>query len=331
MKKYKLGGMRKLGFAASLALAAMSVLAAPAQAEYPEKPIEIVYPFGAGGAGDTLVRLFTSAAQKATGYEFLVTNLPGAGGNIGFSKVAREKPDGYTLLSISPSLAINATLFAEPGFDPVNDFDVIAPMSIVPNILVTPPSSPFNTAQELIDFAKANPGQLKFGSSGLGTSPHLAGELLKKEAGIDIVHIPYSGSANAVVDLMGGRIDLMFDSSSSSLPNIVGGKVKALAIAADKRLDALPDVPTMAEVGLPKVQSSAWTGLLAPKGTPEPILQKLNEIFVKVTQDEEVLDNLVNKLGGQPLRMSREEFAKFIEEQVEVNRTLIESINLEKR
>jgi len=331
IKKDKFSGIREVGILAAIALAITANLAAPARAEYPEKPVEIIYPFGAGGSGDTLVRLFASAVQKNTGNELLIVNLPGAGGNIGFSKVARAKPDGYTLLSVSPSLAINATLFANPGYDPVEDFEVVAPLSVVPNILVVPPSSPFNTIEELIDYAKKNPGKLKFGSSGLGTSLHLAAELLKVEAGIDMVHVPYSGSANAVLDLLGGRIDLMFDSSSSSLPNIMGGKARALAIATDKRLSALPDVPTLAEVGFPKVQSSAWTGLLAPKGTPEPILEKLNQIFTEALRDEEVLDNLVNKLGGEPFNASREEFASFIAEQVEMNRSLIETLKLEKR
>jgi tripartite-type tricarboxylate transporter receptor subunit TctC len=301
---------------------------APALAEYPEKPIRVIYPYAAGGAGDALARLFATAAGPVLGQQLVVENRPGAGGNIGFAAGAQAAPDGYTLLSVSPAFAINATLYTTPGYDPVKDFVPVAPLSIVPNVLIVNAASSYKSLKDLVDYARANPGKLSFGSSGIGTSIHLASELLKQQARIDMVHIPYTGAAQAAVDLLGGRIDLMFDSAPTALVNVSGGRARALTIAATSRLDQMKDVPTTAEAGYPELLSGAWTGMVAPANTPKPIVDKLTAIFDKVTRDPAVLEFLATKLGGKPFYGTPAEFGVFVKREVEVNGELVKALKL---
>jgi tripartite-type tricarboxylate transporter receptor subunit TctC len=313
---------------AASALALFACGLAVAQTDYPSSPVRIVYPYTAGGSGDALVRVFADKFSTLGGQQFFVDNKPGAGGNIGFGMGARATPDGYTLTSISPAFAINASLYASPGYDPIKDFIAVAPQSVVPNVMLVPADSPFKTVKDFVAAAKTNPGKYNFGSSGIGTSVHMAGELLKYQTGINLVHVPYRGAANAGTDLLGGRLDMMFDSAPSALANLRTGRARALAIASKERLPEMPDVPTMAEAGLPDFVSEAWTGMAVPASTPAPIVDKLFAIAVAANNDRTVVERLA-ALGGRPFTMkSKEEFADFIKAEVARNAILVKAAGL---
>jgi tripartite-type tricarboxylate transporter receptor subunit TctC len=286
--------------------------AQPNLSPYPTKPIRIVVPFPAGGATDVLAR---AAAQKLTeslGQPVVVDNRPGAGGNIGAELVAKSAPDGYTLLMGTVGThAINPGIYPKMPYDHVRDFAPIILVAGVPNVLEVNPSLPVNSVQELIAYAKANPGKLNFASSGNGTSIHLSGELFKTMAGVQMTHVPYKGSAPALQDLVGGQVQLMFDNLPPSLALIKAGKLKPLAVTSKVRAPALPDVPTLAESGLPGFEASSWFGLLAPAGTPQPVIAKLNAEIAKWLATPEAKEKLVaqgaNIAGGTP-----EDFARHI-------------------
>jgi tripartite-type tricarboxylate transporter receptor subunit TctC len=279
---------------------------------FPNKPIRIVVPFPAGGTTDVLAR---AAAQKLTdtlGQPALVDNRPGAGGNIGAELVAKSPPDGYTLLMGTVGThAINPALYPKLPYDHVRDFAPVILVAGVPNVLVVNPSLPVNSVQELVAYAKANPGKLNFASSGSGTSIHLSGELFKTAAGLSMTHVPYKGSSPALMDLIGGQVQLMFDNLPSALPQIKAGKLKALGVTSRERAPALPDVPTIAESGFPGFEASSWFGLLAPAGTPQPVIAKLNVEVAKWLASPEAKEKLLaqgaNAAGGTP-----EDFAKHI-------------------
>jgi tripartite-type tricarboxylate transporter receptor subunit TctC len=301
---------RWLNRAALAAVVATVALGASAQ-NYPTKPIRVVVPFPAGGTTDVLAR---AAAQKLTetlGQAAVVDNRPGAGGNIGAELVAKSPPDGYTLLMGTVGThAINPSLYPKMPYDHVRDFAPIILVAGVPNVLVINPALPVNSVQELIAYAKANPGKLNFASSGNGTSIHLSGELFKTMTGLQIAHIPYKGSAPALQDLVGGQVQLMFDNLPSSLALIKAGRLKALAVTSRERAAALPDVPTMAEAGLPGFEASSWFGLLAPAGTPQPIIARLNGDVAKWLASPEAKDKLLAQgaiaAGGTPEDFARQ-------------------------
>ena len=262
-----------------IACIALACAAAPgfAQAPYPNHPIRIVVPFPAGGTTDIIARAVAQKLTEATGQPVVVDNRPGAGGNIGSELVAKAAPDGYTLLMGTVGThAINPNLYAKMPYDHVRDFAPVILVAGVPNVLEVYPGLPINSVQELIAYGKANPGKLNFASSGSGTSIHLSGELFKTMTGVQMAHIPYKGSAPALQDLVGGQVQLMFDNLPSSLALIKAGKLRALAVTSAQRSSALPDVPTVAEAGLPGFEASSWFGLLAPAGTPKEIVAKLN-------------------------------------------------------
>lgn len=295
---------------------AFGLAAAGASAQaWPERPIRMIYPYTAGGAGDALARLFADRLGPELGTQMIVDNRPGAGGNTGAVAAAAATPDGYTLFSVSPAFAINASLYANPGYDPVRDFIPVAPLSVVPNVLVVSASFPPRSVQELVAYARANPGKVNFGSSGIGTSIHLAGEMLKREAKIDIVHVPYRGSAQAGTDLLGGQLQMMFDSAPTALANVRTGRAFAIAIASKVRLPELPDVPTMAEAGFPTIESEAWTGIVAPLRTPPAVIAKVNEAAAKVLKDPLLLERL-KAIGGRPFTGTADEFGAFIRNEV---------------
>jgi tripartite-type tricarboxylate transporter receptor subunit TctC len=279
---------------------------------FPSKPIRIVVPFPAGGTTDVLAR---AAAQKLTdtlGQPAVVDNRPGAGGNIGAELVAKSPPDGYTLLMGTVGThAINPALYPKLPYDHMRDFAPVILVAGVPNVLVVNPALPVNSVQELVAYAKANPGKLNFASSGSGTSIHLSAELFKTAAGLAMTHVPYKGSSPALMDLIGGQVQLMFDNLPSALPQIRGGKLKALAVTSPERAPALPDVPTIAESGFPGFEASSWFGLLAPAGTPQPTIAKLNAEVAKWLASPEAKEKLLaqgaNAAGGTP-----EDFAKHI-------------------
>jgi tripartite-type tricarboxylate transporter receptor subunit TctC len=296
---------------ASIAIAAFASLA-HAQAAYPSKPIRIVVPFPAGGTTDILARAVAQKLTESMGQPVVVDNRAGAGGNIGADLVAKSPADGYTLLMGTVGThAINASLYAKMPYDHVRDFAPIILVAGVPNVLVINPALPVNSVQELIAYGKANPGKLNFASSGNGTSIHLAGELFKTMTGVQMAHVPYKGSAPALVDLAGGQVELMFDNLPSSLAMIKGGKLKALAVTSAQRSAALPDVPTVAESGLAGFEASSWFGLLAPAGTPKDIIAKLNGEVAKWLATPEAREKLAAQ-GAIPAGRSPDDFMRHI-------------------
>ena len=291
--------------------AVLAALAFGAAAQtYPSKPIRIVVPFPAGGTTDVLARAVAQKLTESLGQAAVVDNRPGAGGNIGAELVAKAPPDGYTLLMGTVGThAINPSLYPKMPYDHVKDFVPVILVAGVPNVLVINPSLPVNSVQELIAYAKANPGKLNFASSGNGTSIHLSGELFKTMAGVQMAHVPYKGSAPALQDLVGGQVQLMFDNLPSSLALIRAGKLKALAVTSLTRAAALPDVPTVAESGLPGFEASSWFGLLAPAATPQPVVVTLNTDVAKWLATPEAREKLLaqgaNAAGGTPADFAR--------------------------
>ena len=286
-------------------LLAIAPLAHGQAASYPAKPIRLVVPFPPGGATDILARAIGQRFSEVLGQPVIVDNRPGAGGNIGSELVAKAAPDGYTLLMGTVGThAINPSLYAKMPYDHVKDFAPVILVAGVPNVLVVHPSVPARTVGEFITYAKANPGKLNFASSGSGTSIHLAGELFKVMAGVQMTHVPYKGSSPAIQDLLGGQVQLMFDNLPSALPQIKAGKLRALAVTTANRTPALPDVPTVAEAGLPGFEASSWFGVLAPAGTPPAIIARLNAEGVKwlaTPEAKEKMQNLgANAAGGTP-------------------------------
>jgi tripartite-type tricarboxylate transporter receptor subunit TctC len=297
-------------FALGILLALVAAL--PSAQTYPTKPIRLVVPFPPGGATDILARDVAQRLTDAWGQSVIVDNRPGAGGNIGSELVAKSPPDGYTLeMGTVGTHAINASLYAKMPYDNVKDFVPVILVAGVPNVLVVNPSVPVNSVAELIAYAKANPGKLNFASSGNGTSIHLSGELFKVMAGVQMTHVPYKGSAPALQDLLGGQVQLMFDNLPPSLPQIKAGKLRALAVTSSTRALALPDVPTLAESGLPGFEASSWFGVLAPAGTPPAIVTKLNTEIANWLSTPAAREKLT-KQGANPAGGTPEDFAKHI-------------------
>lgn len=301
VRKRMNAGMKALSFAVTcLCLAAH---AAPAFAQYPEKPVKIIVPFSAGGFTDTLARIVGQELGRKWNQPVVVENKPGAGGNIGAELAARSAPDGSTLfLSTTPTHAVNPALYRKLSFDPVKDFEPVVLMVATPNLLVLNPGVPANTVNELIALAKADPKRLNYGSTGSGSSVHLQGELFKSAVGIQMLHVPYKGSAQAFTDLLAGSVQLMFDNYVFQLPHVRAGKVKALAITAMKRSPALPDVPTMHELGIAGFEMGPWFGLSAPARTSLAIVRKINADVNAALQTKEVQDRIAGAeiIGGTP-------------------------------
>ena len=299
--------------------AAVLPLATRAQSVWPTKPVRIVVPFAAGGTTDILARALAPELQRAFGQPFVVDNKPGAGGNSGAAEVAKSAPDGHTLLMGTVGThAINVALYPKLPYDPARDFVPITLVAGVPNVLVMNPAAAqrygINTVPDLIRVLQANPGKLNMASSGNGTSIHLSGELFKSLTGTYMVHIPYRGSGPALMDLIGGTMDLMFDNLPSALPHIKAGKLKALAVTSATRSTALPDLPTVAEAGGPALkgyEASSWFGLLAPAGTPPEVVARLQQETAKALLSPALKERLLAQ-GAIPSGMPPAEFAKFI-------------------
>jgi tripartite-type tricarboxylate transporter receptor subunit TctC len=288
-----------------------------AQAAWPAKPVRIVVPFAPAGTTDILARALAPELGKAFGQTFIIDNKPGAGGNLGADAVAKSAPDGYTLLMGTVGThAINAALYPKMPYDPVRDFVPIVLVAGVPNVLVMNPAKAeadkIRSVADLIRYARANPGKLNMASSGNGTSIHLSGELFKSMTGTYMLHFPYRGSGPALLDLMGGTMDLMFDNLPSALPQIKAGKLKALAVTSAQRSAALPDVPTVAEAGpLKGYEASSWFGLFAPSGTPAAIVARIQQETARALQSPALKERLLAQ-GAIPGGQSPAEFAKFI-------------------
>ncbi len=293
------------------------IVAAQSAGGYPNKPIKIVVPFPPGGATDILARAIGNELSKAFNQSVVIENKGGGGGNPGADLVAKSAPDGYTLVMATVGThAINMSLYAKMPYDAVKDFEPIVLVAGVPNLLVVHPSVPAKSVKELTALAKAQPGKLNVASSGNGTSIHLAAELYKQMAGVDIVHVPYKGSAPAVADLLGGQVQMMFDNLPVSLPHAKAGKLRPLAVTSLTRSSALPDVPTMDEEGYKGFDATSWFGLLAPAGTPKDIITKLNAASVKALASPEMRERLAAQ-GADPIGNTPEQFAAFIKGEID--------------
>ena len=313
MKRNMIRGLQR---AALAALLTVCVSGTWAQA-YPTKPIRLVVPFPAGGTTDILAREVGQRLSMTLGQPVVIDNRPGAAGNIGADLVAKSAPDGYTLLMGTVGThAINASLYAKMPYDHVKDFAPVILVAGVPNVLEVNPALPVNSVADLIKLAKAKPGQINFASSGSGTSIHLSGELFKTMAGVDMTHIPYKGSAPAITDLIGGQVQVMFDNLPSSLQFIKAGKLRAIAVTSAKRAPALPDVPTIAESGLPGFEASSWFGIVAPAGTPPAIIARINNDVDQWLQSSEAKEKLLAQ-GAIPAGGTPEQFAAHIRAETE--------------
>ena len=301
-----------LAVAASVAAGGFAALPASAQANYPAKPITIVVPFAAGGTTDILARVIGEALKSERAQPGVIDNRAGAGGNIGGAPAAKAAPDGYTLfMGTVGTHAINQSLYKKMPFDPLKDFAPLTRVAMVPNLLVAHPTRPYKSVQELIAYAKANPGRVTFGSSGNGSSIHLSGELFNSMAKVDMIHVPYKGSAPAVSDLIGGQIDIMFDNMPSAIQHVRSGRLKAIAVTTARRSPELPNVPTIAEAGVPGYEATSWFGMFAPAATPAPIVARLNTALVKVLGDAQVKKKLAEQ-GAEPHAEKPEQLAEFI-------------------
>ena len=304
----------KTMLALSLAMIALlAPVAATAQgAAYPGKPIRFVVPFPPGGGTDILSRALGQKMSQSLGQPFVIDNRPGAGGNIGADLAAKSPPDGYTLvMGQTSNLAVNPSLYAKLPYDPIRDFAPITLVTETPIVVVVAQSSPIKSVADLIAQAKAKPGTINFASPGNGTVGHLAGELFKKMAGVDLVHIPYRGATPALTDLIGGQINLYFASAPVAMPQIKGGRIRAIAVTSRTRSPALPEVPTLAESGLTGFDASSWYGLLAPAGTPRDIIAKLHAAATQAMKESDLKDSMTAE-GGEPIGNTPEQFAAFI-------------------
>ena len=302
----------------SAALVGASLFAAvpaAAQAAYPSKTITIIVPFAAGGTTDILARILGQALTAELGQTVIVDNRAGAGGNIGGQAAARAAADGYTLfMGTVGTHAINASLYKKMPFDPVKDFAPLSRVANVPNLLVANPAQPFKTVKELIAYAKANPGKLNFASSGNGSSIHLSGELFKSMAKVDMQHVPYKGSAPAVTDLLGNQVAIMFDNMPSAIQHVRSGKLRAIAVTTAKRSPELPDVPTIAEAGVPGYEATSWFGMFAPAATAPAVITRLNTAIAKVLAQPEVKKQ-INDQGAEVYTETPTQFSAFIEKE----------------
>ena len=287
-----------------------------AAADYPTRPVKIVAPFGAGGPTDVYTRIVAQELQKALHQPFVVENRPGAGTTIGTEYVAKAAPDGYTLLMVSGTQTVNETLFTKKSYRLMRDLVPISPLIDSDLVLVVNPAVPANNLKELIALAKAKPGTLNFGSSGPGSNYHMAAELLKNLTGIDIVHVPYKGSTGMRTDILSGQIQLLFDSVPTMAPFIKQGKVRAIGTSGLKRSPILPDVPTIAEAGVPGFQATLWVGFMAPEGTPQPVIELLNREISKILTRPDI-KTAWEKQGATPFTMSQPQFASFMQAQVD--------------
>ena len=289
---------------------------APAWAQdYPTRPVKIIVPFAAGGPADVYARFLAQRLQEAMGQPFVIDNRPGAGSVTGTDAVAKSAPDGYTLLLMSNAQTVNESLIPNKPYSLLRDFAPVAPINYSDLVLVVHPSVAANSLADLIRIAKASPGKLNYASSGPGTPYHMAGELFKAMAGVDIVHVPYKGSSGARTDVLGGQVEMMFDAVTTMNEYAKAGKVRPLATTGKTRSAVLPNVPTMNEAGVPGYEAVIWLGVMAPKGTPAPIVNRLNAEIRKIVARPDVRDDWA-KQGAVGMLMSPEEFSRYVADDI---------------
>jgi tripartite-type tricarboxylate transporter receptor subunit TctC len=295
--------------------AALAALSATAYAQsYPSKPIRMVVPFAAGGPTDVYARSVGQELSRILGQPVIVDNKPGAGGNLGADFVAKSAPDGYNIvLGAVGAFAVNMTLYPKMPYDVLRDFAPVSLIAIVPMMLVVNPALPVKTPRDLVELAKARPGQLSYGSAGNGTSVHMSTEMFKALTGIDMVHVPYKGVAPAMTDLIGGQLQLMFSDATSAIPHAKSGKVRPVAVT--KRIEVMPEIPTFAELGYAGYDPTVWYGVFAPAGTPRDTVVKLNGAIAKALQAPEVRERLISQ-GANPVNNTPEEFTAFVRDEI---------------
>ncbi len=298
-----------------LVLAAIVAAGVASAQPYPGRPVRMIVPYAAGGGVDVVGRSVGQALSKRIGQPVIVENRVGAGSNIGSDSVAKVAADGYTLLMASPANAINMTLYKSMPYNTQRDLAPVALVGAVPSVLVVNASVPFNNARDLVAAAKAKPGSLNYGSGGSGTSEHLAAEMFKSMAGIDMVHVPYKGGAAALTDVLGGQIPLMFSNALGPMPHIKSGKLKVLGVADSQRMALLPDVPTFVEQGYPEFLVTVWWGVMAPAGTPKDVIAKLNTEINAALKDPELSDKL-RGMGARIIGGTPEDFGRFIDGEI---------------
>jgi tripartite-type tricarboxylate transporter receptor subunit TctC len=301
--------------ALAVLLAAFAALGAPAQG-YPSKTVRIIVPFAAGGPADIYARVIGEKLQGALGQAFVIENRPGGGAIVGTDAVAKSAPDGYTLLMMSNTHTVNESLFAEKPYVLLRDLAPVAPVNYSDLVMVVHPSVPASTVAEFIALAKARPGTLNYASSGPGTPYHMAGELFKAMAGVDVVHVPYKGSSGARTDILGGQVQMMFDAITTMAPQVRAGKLKALGTSGKVRSTVLPEVPTVSEAGVPGYDAVIWLGIMAPAGTPRPVIERLNAEITRAANAPETKEGWA-KQGAVAMSMTPDEFGRFMREDIE--------------
>jgi tripartite-type tricarboxylate transporter receptor subunit TctC len=306
------GLLRTITLAAAASLVA---LGAAAQSAYPNKPVRIVVPYPPGGGADILARAIGQRLAEAWKQPVVVENKAGAGGSIGTESVARAPADGYTLLMASPSHSINASLYKNLSFDTLKAFQPVTLAASGPLVLVVSPSAPFQSVKDLIAYAKANPGKISYASAGTGSSPHMAGELLALQAGVEMTHIPYKGTAPALVDLMGGRVQMFFGPVPTILEHVRAGKLKMLAVTTKKRFATLPDVPAIAESGFKDYELLQWWGFMVPAGTPKDIVREQHAQIKRILDSAEMRERLA-AMGAEPGGGAPEQFDAIVREEI---------------
>jgi tripartite-type tricarboxylate transporter receptor subunit TctC len=318
--------MRSIRQAMLFALAAVCATNVYAQS-YPTKPVKIVVPFTAGSATDILARTFGQKLSEIWGQPVIIENHPGAGGTIGAAIVAKSVPDGYTLLVHSAAQAYNPSIYPNLSYDTAKDFVEIVPLAGQPNVLVVAPATGYKTVNDLVAAARRKPGELNFASAGTGSGTHINAEKFRLSAGIDVVHIPYKGTPEAITDTMTGRVTYFFSPISAALPNVREGKLVALGVSTAKRSGALPNVPTIAESGLPGFDYNLWVGVFAPAGTPVDIVDRINRDVGRVLQTPEAKERLA-ALGAEAMPMSPAEFRKFVRDEIDDSAKVIKAAGI---
>jgi tripartite-type tricarboxylate transporter receptor subunit TctC len=310
-------GLRLITRFACTLLIPLALAAAPRPAsaeDYPTRSIRLIIPFPPGGSNDVVGRIIANQLGKNLGQQVFVDNRAGAGGVVGSDLASKAAPDGYTLLVVSIAHAVDPWLYKEP-FDPVKDFVPVAIFATGTNVLTVNPKLPVHSVQELLAYAKANPGKLNYASAGIGSFQHLSGELFKLKSGADIVHVPYKGGGPAMLAVMAGEAEVMFSSIVQTVPSIQSGSLRALATGGETKSPILPNLPTIAESGVPGYIATNWWGVIAPKGTPQPIVDKLHSAVAEVLKSDETKKYLDNE-GAAPVSMSAAEFGKFIDDEI---------------
>lgn len=303
-------------FLCALSLLAVVPVSSSAAAGFPEKPIYWVVPWAAGGASDTVGRIVAERLGETLKQSVIVDNRPGAGGNIGTEIVARAAPDGYTLVQLTDATTISPGLYPALKYDPVKAFAPVTLIATGPHVLVANPQSPVKSMADLVSMAKASPGTLNYATAGIGSAQHLAVEMFKRTAGVQLNHVPYKGGAPALVDVLGGQVPIGVFGLAPALPHIKSGKLRAIAVTSATRSPVLPDVPTVAESGFPGFSSVQWFGVAAPAGTPAEVIAKLNQGVVNVLKEPQVIDRL-NALGAQVVADTSTQFSQYIQQDTE--------------